>query len=175
MVNIAKRGQMKIQQTALMLMAITLLFVLVGLFFLSFKMSNLKESVNTLEEKNAIILASKLSENSEFSCGEAFGTRLVNCIDSDKLLAFMADSEKYRSFFGIKGMEVKKITMEEEDRIPCTYENYPSCNTFLVFGEGKDGFTQTSFVSLCRKEKINSYFENKCELAQLIISYERKY
>jgi len=168
------RAQMKIQQTALMLMAITLLFVLVGLFFLSFKMSNLKESVNTLEEKNAIILASKLSENSEFSCGEAFGTRLVNCMDSDKLLAFMADSEKYRSFFGIKGMEVKKITMEEEENMVCTYENYPNCNTFLIF-EGEGGFTKTSFVSLCRKEKIGSYFENKCELAQLIISYEKKY
>jgi hypothetical protein len=39
-----KKGQMKIQQMAFMLMAVTLFFVLVGMFFLIFSFSNLKES-----------------------------------------------------------------------------------------------------------------------------------
>jgi len=174
---VKKRGQVKIQQTALMLMAITLLFVLVGMFFLSFKMSSLKEDVNTLEEKNAVILASKLSENPEFSCGEAFGTKLVNCIDSDKLMAFSANSERYERFFGIEGVQVRKILRDSsEANIECSFEHYPNCGFFNVIGNEDDqGFTQSSFVSLCRKEKIGNYFEDKCELAHLIIKYERKY
>ena len=54
MVTKNKRAQMKIQQTAFMLLAVTLFFVLVGILILSFKFSGIKQSATELEEKSAI-------------------------------------------------------------------------------------------------------------------------
>ena len=66
MVKKTKRSQMKIQQTAFMLIAMTLLFVLAGVFFLGFKLSGLKKQALSLEENNALLLVSKLANSPEF-------------------------------------------------------------------------------------------------------------
>ena len=44
-----KRSQLKIQQMAFMLMAVTLFFILVGMFVLTIYLSNLKNSAFALE------------------------------------------------------------------------------------------------------------------------------
>ena len=77
-----KKAQMKIQQTAFVLMAITLFFVLIGIFILVIRFSGLKESATELQEKNAMLLATKLANSPEFSCGEAFGNKKINCVPS---------------------------------------------------------------------------------------------
>ncbi|MFA5953860.1 MAG: hypothetical protein WC812_04670 [Candidatus Pacearchaeota archaeon] len=170
----SKKAQMKIQQTAIILLAITLLFVLVALFFLSFKIQNLKKDANLASEKDAIILSSKLSESPEFSCQQAFGNKRVNCIDSDKLMALIENSDKYSNFFGVSNIEVIKIQDKEELLTKCTDANYPNCNHFSVFDSNNSGFSYTSFVSLCRKVNYQDiYFYDKCELSKLIISYEK--
>jgi len=69
------RGQLKIQQMAFMLMAITLFFVLVGLFVLKINLSELKQSAETLEEKNALLLVTRLANSPEFSCDNSFGSK----------------------------------------------------------------------------------------------------
>lgn len=169
-----KKAQMKIQQTSLMLMAITILFVLVGLFFISFKVGQSRGQVNSLQEKNAIILASKLSENPELACGEVFGTKRVNCIDGDKLIALMARSERYSNFWGISNVEVLKIFSPDEEVVECTPLNYPNCNDFWLFNSTRRGFSSSSFVVICHKENENrGYFEDKCDLARLIIYREK--
>ena len=55
-----KIAQMKIQQMAFMLIAITLFFMLVGLFLASTGLSNIKQSKAQLEEDNAALLAKGL-------------------------------------------------------------------------------------------------------------------
>ena len=82
-----RKAQLKIQQMAFMLIAVTLFFVLVGIFVLAFRLSNLQESAELLEEKNAMLLVTKLANSPEFSCGDAFGTSRTNCVDSDKVMA----------------------------------------------------------------------------------------
>ena len=69
-----KKAQMKIQQTAFMLLAITIFFVLVGLFVLMFKMGSMQDTAEILERDNAMSLVSKLANSPEFACGGAFGT-----------------------------------------------------------------------------------------------------
>src|SRR4030042_5145835 len=88
-----KKGQMKIQQMAFMLMAITLFFVLVGIFVLVIRFSGLKDTAKQLEEENAMLLVSKLANSPEFSCENAFGA-LSNCIDADKIMA-LGSREEY--------------------------------------------------------------------------------
>jgi hypothetical protein len=168
-----KKAQIKIQQTAFMLIALTLFFVLVGLFFLSFKLSGLREKATTLDEKNAIILSSKISNYPEFSCEEAYGSKRVNCIDSDKLMAFVNFKPKYSNFWEISGLEIRKIYPKQSEII-CSSSNYPNCTYFKIFSGENSGPDYTSFVSLCRKESFSGAIYDKCELAKIIVSYKIK-
>jgi len=55
------KAQIKIQQMLFMLLAITLFFVLVGIFLLVLGSSGLKKSAIELQEKNFIFFQSRLN------------------------------------------------------------------------------------------------------------------
>ena len=167
-----KKAQIKIQQTAFMLLAITVFFVLVGLFVLVFKIGSIKETATILEEDNAMLLVSRLANSPEFSCGNAFGTSKVDCIDADKIMALKESSEKYKDFWGISNIEIRKIYPTDELNIECDSFTYPNCNIIQIKSGGLVGYSVSNFVSLCRKESFEGSPYNKCELAKLIVSYE---
>lgn len=169
---INKRSQIKIQQTAFMLMAVTLFFVLVGLFVLSFKFSNLKESATDLEEKNAMLLVTKLANSPEFSCGNAFGSEKGACIDADKVMMLKENLEEYENFWGVGNIEIRKIYPVQEEE--CTLTNYPECGIIRLWEKEVSGYDMSNFVSLCRKEYLEEESYDRCELARLIISYEEE-
>lgn len=162
-----KKAQMKIQQMAFMLIAVTLFFVLAGIFFVTIIFSNLRESASLLEEQNALLLVSKLANSPEFSCGEAFGSTRINCIDSDKVMALKNNIGEYSGFWGIDGIKIKKIYPEDE-RV-CISENYPDCGEINLFSGSGTGVS--NFVALCRKENIGGQIYDKCELARVIVYY----
>src|SRR3989344_1876541 len=114
------KAQMKIQQTAFMLLAVTLFFVLVGLAVVGFRLSGLKESATDLEQKNALLLVSKLANSPEFSCGESFGTRKTDCVDADKVMILKENEEKYQGFWGASNIEIKKIYPKINVEIKCS-------------------------------------------------------
>ena len=161
-----KKAQMKIQQTAFVLIAITVFFVLVGLFVFAFRFSGLKESAAMLEEENAMLLVAKLANSPEFSCGEAFGSK-TNCIDADKVMMLKENIDKYEDFWGVSNIEIRKIYPQTEEII-CGLGNYPNCDIIRISG---DGGGYENFVSLCRKESLGENSYNKCELAKIIVSY----
>ena len=168
MITKNKKAQMKIQQMVFMLIAVTLFFVLVGLFFITVVFSGVKESAALLEERNALLLVSKLANSPEFSCGEAFGSVKINCIDSDKAMALKSNINRYTNFWGVDGIKIKKIYPEEED--VCTSDNYPNCGEIiLITGRGTG---VSNFVALCRKKNIEGQIHDKCELARIIVYYE---
>jgi len=164
------RGQMKIQQTAFMLLAITLFFVLVGLFILVFRMGGLRETATILEEDNAMLLVSKLANSPEFSCGDAFGTSKVDCVDADKVMALKENINVYEGFWGVSSIEIRKIYPKSETDIECNLLTYPDCNLIQI--KKGTGYSVSNFVSLCRKETFEGSPYNKCELAKLMVSYE---
>ena len=166
-----RKAQFKIQQTAFMLIAVTLLFVLVGMFMLVFKFSGLKESATALEEENAMLLVSKLANSPEFSCEMAYGNK-VNCVDADKVMILKDNVGKYANFWGISGLEIRKIANEQE--ILCSKNNYPDCNLIKLNLRSNVGFSVSNFVSLCRKEAFENNVYDKCELARIIVSYEKR-
>ena len=168
-----RKAQMKIQQMAFMLIAVTLLFVLVGMFLLIFKFSGLKESATDLEEKNAMLLVSKLANSPEFSCGRVYGDIIQsNCIDADKVMALKDSSSRYVNFWGISGLGIRKISNQQD--ILCTKSNYPNCNLIKLNLKSEVGFSVSNFASLCRKESTGSNIYDKCELARIIVSYEKR-
>lgn len=169
-----KKGQIKIQQMAFMLMAITLFFVIVGMFVLVFRFSGLKESASILEEKNALLLVSKLANSPEFSCGNAFGGNRINCVDADKVMILAKDSEEYSEFWGVGEIQIRKVYPNNGD-LECTSSNYKNCGVINVFSKNVNLQPATSnFVSLCKKELEEGEIYDKCELALLMVSSEDK-
>jgi hypothetical protein len=167
-----RKAQMKIQQMAFMLMAVTLFFVLAGMFVLVIRFSNLRKSAQELEEKEAMLLVTKLANSPEFSCGDAF-TAKTNCIDADKVMALKENIERYDDFWGIEYIEIRKIYPDNRD-IPCTKDNYDKCGVIEVLSNKDLNLlpSVSNFVSLCRKESGDFIIYDKCELAKLIISSE---
>ena len=185
----AKNAQMKIQQMAFMLIAVTLFFALVGLFVVNVLFSGLKESAALLEEKNTILLASKLSNSPEFSCGGAFGTTKVNCVDFDKIMALKENIKEYgnsqASFWGVSGIEIIRIYPVAGGNIVCSSETYPNCNKVELL-KPSSGTGVSNFIALCRKQAKSDevydeegnfvaaypYIADVCEMAKIIITYE---
>jgi len=166
------KGQLKIQQMAFVLIAVTLFFVIVGMFVLTFSFSGLRESAAILEEENALALVSQLANSPEFSCGGVFDETNLNCIDADKVLALKENIGVYSKFWGVKGIEIRRIYPELAGEVECEKGNYPECNILKVMSSS-GGTGVSSFVSLCRRDfdVEKSRFQNKCELAKIIVTY----
>jgi hypothetical protein len=171
MVN--KKSQLKIQQMIFMIIAVFFLFILVGLFFLSIAMNNLKKTALITEEKSSMLLVSKLANSPEFSCGNAFGTSRINCIDFDKLMALKENAGGYSDFWGVAKIEVRKVY--PASNVTCQETNYPDCGIIKILDRNVKTLPYSyDFVSLCRKETNEVEIYNKCELARLMIASEDK-
>ena len=169
-----KKAQMKIQQMAFMLLAVTVFFIMAGLFIITIMFSGLRENAELLEERNALLLASKVADSSEFSCRSDFEIK-GNCIDMDKVMALKNNIGPYRGFWGVDGLVVRWVYPDIETG-ECTSDNYPNCgNITLVSPEGGTGIA--NFVSLCRKTNENADGSpggeayDKCELGKIIVFY----
>ena len=165
MVN--KKAQMKIQQMAFMLVAVTLFFILVGMVILVVYLSSLRETSNILENEKAMRLASKIANSPEFSCGEAFGAK-VRCVDLDKVMVLKQNVELYRNFWGVDNIMIIKIYPNEFDGVDCTSENYPNCGQIRL-SDSDISSEYTNYITLCRKETKDGEIYNKCELARILI------
>lgn len=166
--KISKKGQIKIQQMAFMLLAIFIFFILVGLFALSFKLTGLKRTATALQEKNALLLTTKLANSPEFACGEALGTfGISNCIDGDKVMALKESISKYSRFWGVNNIIIRKSF----GTIECNRGTYNNCDYIDLFSKGTKGISVENFVSLCRKEASNNVIYDKCDLAKIGVYY----
>jgi len=164
LIKMEKNAQLKIQQMIFMLVAVTLFFILVFLFYLSIKFSSLQQDKADLEREKAMGLVTKIASNPEFSFkGKS------RAVDGDKLMV-LKNSREYRNLWGVKDIIVEKIYPEAgEDE--CNIETYPDCKKIIVLGDGKGKFVQ-SYVALCRTENMFGNPQDKCELAILSIGAE---
>lgn len=169
-----RNGQMKIQQMAFMLIAVTLFFVLVGMFVLIFSFSGLKESAVKLEEKSNMLLVTKLANSPEFSCGNTFGTGKISCIDLDKVMALKKVSGEYIGFWGdVDNIEIREVYPDDSsiNEIECTVGNYPNCNLIKLYDKEISGNYIWNFVSLCRKADYSGSFDDNCKIGKIFVSY----
>ena len=165
-----KKAQLKIQQMAFMLIAVTLFFVLVGMFVLVIKFAGLKESATTLEEKNAMLLVTKIANSPEFACGFSFDETKLACIDTDKVMMLKEIINKYKDFWGVSNIEIRKIYPETDKETICEIKTYPNCNILRIREKEISGTGQAkNFISLCRKESFEGKVYDKCELGIIIM------
>ncbi len=170
------RGQLKIQQMAFMLVAIMIFFVLIGMFFVVYSLSNLKDKATKLEEDNARLLIMKIANSPEFYCGNVFRNGEIDCVDFDKLMVLKEKAKEYNDFWGVAEIQIERIYPKPLNNESCNFANYPNCRFLTLYNENvKKKSYVTNFVSLCRKELINeeeTRVIDKCEIALIKIRYE---
>lgn len=160
-----KKGQMKIQQMAFVLVAMMVFFAMVALVYFSIRMSGLESSAVSLEEEKAKELVKKISSSAEFAFGV---TDCPNCIDLDKVL-ILSERKSYEGFWQLDYLEVERIYPYGEGI--CDRTNYPDCKSIKIIDSENYGSAVSAFVSLCRWESSkDGYF--KCEVGRIIASGE---
>lgn len=166
-----KKGQVKIQQMAFMMIALIIFFALVGMFLLSIGFSKIRGDAEMLKEKEALSILTKISNSPEFRCGDAYSGD-NNCIDLDKVMALKTKAENYSSLWDVGAIELELNYPSGVDAV-CDSVNYPECNKIIIYEEGgKNGVYRSNFVTLCRKEKINEKPYDMCYLGKIYVSAE---
>ena len=156
----------------IMLLAVTLFFVLAGMLVLVTQVSNLKASSTIIQSDNAKLLASKIADSAEFSCGASFGTvEMSSCIDADKVINLKNFIKEYGggNFWGVQGLQIRKI-YPDNSGIECTSSNFPNCDVITLIPINGTGVS--NFVSLCGQYNVNGQIYSRCDLAKIIISYQ---
>ncbi len=183
MKNKACKAQMKVKQMAFLIIAVIVVLLLVGVFLINIRYENLKKTASQLEQQNAVLLASKIANSPEFSCGGAYGSKRSNCIDFDKVMMLKNNIWKYEDFWGVSNLEIRIIYDFKGKRAttPCTYYqengeyvgNYPNCNYIKLIDEPSMGYDVSSFVTVCRKDNLGySQSQEVCNLGKIFVRYE---
>lgn len=158
---VKKSAQMKIQQMAFMILVVFLFFILVGLFFLSIELRNIKQEAGILNEESAISSLQVISDMTEFS----YDSRETLTLDEDKLRVLSAISG-YDSFWGVSSIKVYKIYPADK-MIKCPAQN---CNYYEIYDGGQKNVKEYStFVSICKKVKEVDYVYDRCEIGKISV------
>ncbi len=178
MKKINKKGQLKIQEMAFMLVAVVLFFGLVVLFVLTVVYKNIYNQVNIINQEKTLTSLINLADSPEFRCV----TTKSNCVDGDKVISLMNRSF-YSNFWQFSSLSIIKssaFAKNESEMIKCNWANYPDCDLIVIYDKKvKNERAISSYVAFCRKEyeKVDTYTGytyDKCEIAKLIAGTELK-
>jgi len=168
----SRKGQLKIQEMAFMLVALILFFVLIGLFALSIWSNNIKESATEIAEEKTLSAITNLAGTAEFICPDTKS----NCVDADKVMALIG-KKNYESFWEFTSLKILRSSgfdKKESEMTKCNLGNYPNCDVIEIYDSGVSNEKIIgSFVALCRRAYENKPY-TKCEIAQLWAGSERK-
>lgn len=162
-----KKGQMKIQQMAFMLVAVFLFFALVGLFFFGWQYSELKKSYAESQKEQAITSLKVIAGMAELNCDDSREL----CLDEDKIQA-LSESKTYDKIWPVASIKVIKVYPAPEKTIKCPA---PNCSYYNVYDSGQknvEGFS--TFVNICKKIKDEAGRYEKCEIGKLILGQKIK-
>ncbi|MBI2631527.1 hypothetical protein HYW75_00810 [Candidatus Pacearchaeota archaeon] len=163
--NDKRKGQLKIQEMAFVLIAIMIFFAIIALFYFSIRVQNLKGSVEEQRDDEAKALVRKLVESPEFSLTTE---ECSSCIDFDKVMA-LKERKEYQGFYPVDYLSIKVINASNERE--CTRENYPACDILTLIKKKDDfGTPIGAFVALCRQEFFGQDKYIKCGLGKIYAS-----
>ncbi len=167
-VKMKRKGQFKIQQMAFMLVGLMIFFILVGLFWIILQRQSLYDEAIMLREREAIQIAQFMADSSEFNCQGNPGY----CINTDKIMA-LDNVTSYDGYWPVDYVRLAQMHPADEE-IRCTRANYPDCTVYDVY-ENEDvtsTSSMSSYVALCRYERVEGYATQICELGKIIIGYD---
>jgi hypothetical protein len=134
-----KKGQLKIQEMAFVLVAVVFLFFLVFLFYARFQGAQMAEQAKVLREFRSATLLKVVAGLPELQCALQ-GHGVSVCIDKDKLSEFIKMQANYSELW--QNSNIAKIEIEEV--YPDPKEKY------LVYSKTAGNFTTYStYIPLC--------------------------
>lgn len=164
----SKRGQLKIQEMAFVLVAIMVFFGIVILVFFSAYLSGMKNDVNTLAEDEARQIVRKIASSPELTWADKATCGSGACIDVDKAL-IMKQRKSYTDFWNLDYLRIDRI-YPTTGTGECTLGGYPNCRTMILVNKTDNfGATSSAYVSLCRWETANGGYV-KCEIGRIYAS-----
>lgn len=136
---------------AFVLVAFILLFGLILTFYVSIRLSSVKQDVNELRHEQAQALVNNLAGSPEFAWTL---DDCASCIDLDKVFMLKNQSAAYRTLWGttIVLLRVDRIYPISAQEVECTSATYPECTRITLLNQGTEYTTDESFVALCRLE-----------------------
>ncbi len=157
-----KKGQIKIQEMAFVLVAIVIFFAIVAIIYFKVTLSGLSNNVESQRAQAANELVRKLSSTPEFAFT---AIDCQNCIDMDKLI-LLKNQTRYRGFWNLDFLQVEVTSPNKSGE--CTTGNYPDCRTITLINNAQ-GIPESAYVSLCRVDFNNGNYV-RCELGRIYAS-----
>ena len=143
-----KKGQLKIQEMAFVLLALVLLGFMAFIFYARFQSESIQSSAEQLREKDALSLRDRIASLPEIKCSEKL------CIDKDKA-KMLKDYDESSLFQGISEAKIVQI--------------YPSDEEIVLYSKQPGNSTYHTFVNLCEQKNVAGIFSYDCGLAILEI------
>lgn len=142
-----KRGQLKVQEMAFVIVAFMIFFTLAALFFISIRTHELGKSVQSIREDGAREQTYRLSATPEIAWSACSG-----CVDLDKAFIFKQQIARNSSElpWNLDYLVFERVYPAQSGG-ECTAQNYPACNkTTVVKSKENFGITSATYVSLCQ-------------------------
>ena len=158
------KGQMKIQQMAVMIVAVFFFFILVGLFFLGIMFKDVKGGAVDLQREQAISSLRVIADMTELNYDSSWSMSL----DEDKLRIMSGGfGEVYDSLWPIASIGVYKVYPRFDEVKECPGVG---CNFYGVYDNGQSGVeTYSTYVSICEKVREGGSTYNDCEIGKLVV------
>lgn len=151
-VKFSKKAQMKIQQTAFMLVAVMIFFAMIAIVYFTIVIAKLQDTVDDLREQEAKELARQMSGTPELIFSKQ-GFPESSTVDFDKAIALSEHDVFKRKYWNLDFLMIERIYRSPNQGVECNINNRETCHYLVLIGEmpsnsgGPDG-TQTSPISL---------------------------
>jgi len=146
-----KNAQIKIQETAFVLLAIALLAILIFIFYSKFQVGKLQSEIQTINQETAKSMLEKIAAMPELACS-GFGNEQVLCIDKDKA-SILSKEQGYEKFW----QNVARIEL-----VPI----YPESPRITIYAGKEGNATYSTFINLC-SQKADVW---SCAIGKVLIS-----
>ena len=166
-----RKAQMKIQQMAVMIVAVFFFFILVGLFFLGIVFKDVKGGAGQLQKEQAISSLEVIADMPELNYDSSWSMS----VDEDKLRIMSGEfGDTYDLFWPVASVGVYKVYPRFDEIVECP--GSPDCNYYEIYDSGQsDVKTYSTYVSICKKVRESGSTYDDCEVGKLVVgvnSYE---
>ena len=151
----ARKGQMKIQEMAFVLVAVVFLGALLLLFFARFQAGQIEKTATELRSLRTVTMLRMIASIPELVCKDE-----AICIDQDKLIAFNSSTSlqsKYSSLWRASNI----VNIRVEEAYPRTSVSY----TIYKRTTQENTITYSTFIPLCSEAQ-----EKTCKIAKIKVT-----
>lgn len=165
-----KKGQLKIQEMAFVLLAVVFLFALIFLFYVQFQTKAFSDQARILREERTIALLEHVSAMPELGCS---GLDETICIDQDKLEVFHDNEAIQKNYEKLwKSAFILKIIVKPVYPVNDNGDNGENNKEFIVYKSDKtieSAETYSTFIPLCKSANTG---KASCGIGRILITTE---